>query len=851
MTNSVIGSWRFSRFSLFVGIMIGLAACGSGSDAVSGPGAADSSSASFSRAAQAKIIATVSVTSSSSTVNIASTLQLTAVALNSLGGAITGNLVAWTSSDTTVLIVSPTGLASALKPGTASVTATIAGISGRETVTVVAVVPSKVSDLAVVSTNDTSATLTFTEVASGAGGAANVDIRFAVAPLSWGTATSVTRGTCTTPVAGTTVGSTLTCTVLGLKSGTAYNFQLVTFRGTLNLNAVFGGWSSVVAANTTAPVVGTVTVAPTTATSNVGATLALVATVKDKNNNVMTGQHVVWVSSNTAIATVDSTGLTTGVAPGAATFTATVAGVSGTATVTEAAVVGSVAVSPATATSNVGATLALVATVKDKNGNVMTGQHIVWASSNTAIATVDTTGMTTGVAPGAATFMATVAGVSGTATVTEAAVVGSVVVSPAIATSTVGTKLALVATVRDKNNNVMTGQVVTWRSSNSSVTSVDGSGGATGMAAGVATITATVGAVNGSAAITEQAVVANGNPVLSSLSRDGGSAAGGATVTLTGSGFGADAVVKFAGASSTSVTVVSANTLNVVVPAGTATNPVFPTAVAVTVTSGGVTATLANSWTYWPAPTNVLGKVDFESGINGTGGLGPSWGNLALNAGSSLTVTTEQAHSGTYSLKQTAGLTGDNSTAYGGGWTQSDIVGGTGRWHRWYVYFPAATLANVAGHGQIKLFLSRDATNNFTVLGTGPEFRDPAQDGANVLAVNNDNLNIHINDASAGGGHYGVEPTITAGVWHEVQVYEYRDPVLGIGYTKVWWDGKKIADSNNINPTNVSYLTGMGDNNPALNRGAQFGLVYTQDALSYPLVMYLDDITVANGYIDP
>jgi hypothetical protein len=43
----------------------------------------------------------------------------------------------------------------------------------------------------------------------------------------------------------------------------------------------------------------------------------------------------------------------------------------------------------------------------------------------------------------------------------------------------------------------------------------------------------------------------------------------------------------------------------------------------------------------------------------------------------------------------------------------------------------------------------------------------------------------------------------------------------------------------------------MGDNNSSLSRNAQFGLVYTQNTASYPLVVYIDDVTVANGYIDP
>ena len=73
-------------------------------------------------------------------------------------------------------------------------------------------------------------------------------------------------------------------------------------------------------------------------------------------------------------------------------------------------------------------------------------------------------------------------------------------------------------------------------------------------------------------------------------------------------------------------------------------------------------------------------------------------------------------------------------------------------------------------------------------------------------------------------------------------MYEYGDPGASLGYTNVWFDGKLIAQG--------SYAL-LGDNDPTLTRGAQFGLVYTQQALSYPLIIFLDDVTVANGYIDP
>jgi len=111
--------------------------------------------------------------------------------------------------------------------------------------------PGTVTDLAVVGVTDTVATLAFTEVNDGTGLPASYDIRFGVAPISWGgSLPSVTRGTCATPVAGSAIGALRKCTVLGLQPSTTYQFQLVAFRGTLNLNAVFGGLSNIAGATT-------------------------------------------------------------------------------------------------------------------------------------------------------------------------------------------------------------------------------------------------------------------------------------------------------------------------------------------------------------------------------------------------------------------------------------------------------------------------------------------------------------------------------------------------------------------------------------------------------------------------
>ena len=132
----------------------------------------------------------------------------------------------------------------------------LAVCSGDMATGATATAPGRVSDLAVSATSDASVTLAFTQVDDGTGQRAKYDIRYAVAPMSWGSANSVAGGTCATPVAGTAVSSTLTCTVLGLSPSTNYNFQVTAFRGTQNAAAVFGGVSNVAAATTTTPASG-------------------------------------------------------------------------------------------------------------------------------------------------------------------------------------------------------------------------------------------------------------------------------------------------------------------------------------------------------------------------------------------------------------------------------------------------------------------------------------------------------------------------------------------------------------------------------------------------------------------
>jgi Big-like domain-containing protein/calcineurin-like phosphoesterase family protein len=158
-----------------------------------------------------------------------------------------------------------------------------------------------------------------------------------------------------------------------------------------------------------------VSVQPSSATLDVGGTVQLRATAKPKKITSFE-----WSSSNASVATVSSTGLVTGVSAGTATITAVSGSASGTATITIRATtipVASVTVTPNPASVGVGATVQLTATLKDANGNVLTGRPVTW-TTNAAVATVSSSGLVRGVAAGTATITATSENKSGTSTVT-------------------------------------------------------------------------------------------------------------------------------------------------------------------------------------------------------------------------------------------------------------------------------------------------------------------------------------------------------------------------------------------------------------------------------------------------
>lgn len=164
--------------------------------------------------------------------------------------------------------------------------------------------------------------------------------------------------------------------------------------------------------------VAVVEVAPAVAAVAPGATLQLVATPRDQFGIALV-RPITWSSSDAAVAAVDANGLVTGGALGPAVITAASGGKQGFAEITVQVPVASVTVtSPLSGGEplETGLTLQLTAVAQDAQGNVL-DRPVTWSSSNPAFATVDATGLVTGISRGTVTVTATSEGKSGTISV--------------------------------------------------------------------------------------------------------------------------------------------------------------------------------------------------------------------------------------------------------------------------------------------------------------------------------------------------------------------------------------------------------------------------------------------------
>ena len=128
-----------------------------------------------------------------------------------------------------------------------------------------------------------------------------------------------------------------------------------------------------------------------------------------------------WNSSSLAVATVNAGGLATAVLAGSTTISTTLAGVTGSTalTVQPSPTLTSIAVSPANSIIELGSSQQFTATgtYSDGTSRNITSQ-VIWTSSMTSVATVNTAGLATCVSAGTATISAVLAGISGSTVLT-------------------------------------------------------------------------------------------------------------------------------------------------------------------------------------------------------------------------------------------------------------------------------------------------------------------------------------------------------------------------------------------------------------------------------------------------
>jgi uncharacterized protein YjdB len=164
--------------------------------------------------------------------------------------------------------------------------------------------------------------------------------------------------------------------------------------------------------------VATVAVSPDSVAIVEGQVTLLTAELRDTDGNILENRIVLWTSLDRDVAEAGASGLVRGIAPGTAAVTATSEGMSDQATVAVSAIaVASVILTPDSLTILVGDTAAFDATLLSAAGDTLAGRAVAWASLDTVIAVVDSTGQVIGRAAGLTAISALSEGVADTAQV--------------------------------------------------------------------------------------------------------------------------------------------------------------------------------------------------------------------------------------------------------------------------------------------------------------------------------------------------------------------------------------------------------------------------------------------------
>jgi uncharacterized protein YjdB len=428
-------------------------------------------------------LVSIQVTPATASIAKGTTLQYVATGTYSdRSTQILTRLVAWGSSDTALATIGTEGLATGGSKGTASITASLAGVTSN------------------------TAVLTVTPAAMAA-----LQITPATAQIAAGTAQQYTA----TGIFTDSTTQDLTATVswnsdasdVATVTGTGQATGILP--GSANITARTGGVTSntaVLAVSATSLV--SIQITPAAATIAAGTSLQYVATAAytDGSTRVVTGS-VSWVSSEPDDVTITAGGLATGVERVTVNVTASLGGVTSNTAVlaVSATSLVSIQIAPAAAAIAANTTQQYVATgTYTDNSTQDVSKSVSWSSSDTDVATISTGGLATGVDAGAVNVTASLGGVTSNTsvlTVTQATLM-SIQVTPAAASvmTCARQQYAATGTFSDNSTQDLT-SVASWISSMTGVATVSATGKATGVAVGTSTITATASRLTSNAAV--------------------------------------------------------------------------------------------------------------------------------------------------------------------------------------------------------------------------------------------------------------------------------------------------------------------------------------------------------------
>lgn len=295
-------------------------------------------------------------------------------------------------------------------------------------------------------------------------------------------------------------------TITGVKAGTA------------TLTAVSSGQTATAKVTVSASALQSISINSVTPVS-VGQSILVTATAifADGTKQDVTAQAT-WTSSDATVAAValDATSgeeKVSGIKAGSATLKATLQGVSGQASVAVTSVLmTSINITPTQSVLQRGVTQSFQATATYQDSTTAdVTQQATWLSSDTTVATITVSSsgvLVTAVGIGTGTITATVGTIVGTTTVTVTApALSTVVVTPAIWTPNVGGLQSFTAQATYADNSTADVTLsATWASSATSIVGISNASGqqgqATALAAGSATISATLSGIVGSATVT-------------------------------------------------------------------------------------------------------------------------------------------------------------------------------------------------------------------------------------------------------------------------------------------------------------------------------------------------------------